>query len=187
MELFDAPSTPSGAYTANDLPDKSREIADVTRRLSAMALDLAKEGRGAIRATRQKIERSREIVDGSDLEPVTRAWNGETSGQPASSGDQSPNTSEFPPDIIVIGGSAGSLVPLCRILGRLFGDLQAAVFIVQHSSPTGWKAADSAETLQSYTAVPIHVAVEQAAFPCGTNLRLPPESAPRPRKRAHAY
>jgi two-component system chemotaxis response regulator CheB len=35
-------------------------------------------------------------------------------------------------DIIVVGGSSGATVPLKAILGRLRGDLQAAMFIVLH-------------------------------------------------------
>lgn len=39
-------------------------------------------------------------------------------------------------DIIVIGGSAGSLQPLQRILSDLPGNLEAAVFIVLHVGAT---------------------------------------------------
>jgi len=52
----------------NDLPNQSREIAELTRRLSEFTIDLAKEGREAIRATRERIERSRQILFGHDPE-----------------------------------------------------------------------------------------------------------------------
>jgi hypothetical protein len=49
----------------NNLPETSRGVAEVTRRLSKFGLDLAREGQEAIRATRERIERSRRILNGS--------------------------------------------------------------------------------------------------------------------------
>src|SRR5688572_16892242 len=40
-------------------------------------------------------------------------------------------------DIIVIGGSAGSLEPLSEIISQLPRDIPASVFVVLHSSPGG--------------------------------------------------
>src|SRR5262245_5306242 len=40
------------------------------------------------------------------------------------------------PNIVVIGASAGGLEPLRAIAGGLPGNLQAAIFVVMHLSPT---------------------------------------------------
>ena len=66
--------------------------------------------------------------------------------------------------MIVIGGSAGSTVPLCQILEQLPEDLQAAIFVVQHSSRTGWFTQSSLDFLGTHTRLPIVVAGDLQPF-----------------------
>jgi chemotaxis response regulator CheB len=59
--------------------------------------------------------------------------------------------------VIVIGGSAGSANPLLRIVSGLPKGFPAAIFIVQHRSPTG-SAEYIANLLQASTVLPVSIA-----------------------------
>lgn len=61
--------TPHAPTLHNHLQNKSKEVADVTRRLSQFGLDLVKESQEAIRVTRARIKRSRQILNGNEQEP----------------------------------------------------------------------------------------------------------------------
>ena len=83
------------------------------------------------------------------------------------------NARNIPAAIIVIGGSAGSLVPLRRIVKRLPAEFPAVVFIAQHSSPT-WAAASSVELLQPGAAIPVHEVADVQPFQAGRIYLCPP-------------
>jgi hypothetical protein len=65
--VFEVPS-PQAPTLHKDLPNKSREVADVTRRLAQLGLELVKDSQQATRTTRARIKRSREILNGSEEE-----------------------------------------------------------------------------------------------------------------------
>jgi chemotaxis response regulator CheB len=138
---------------SDDLEEKSRDVAEVTRRLSDMNIDLVKEGREMIRATRETIGRTRRLLNG-----------GEQATIPAEA--ESYSSVNVPADIIVVGGSAGSLIAIRAIIERLPERFGAVVFIVQHSSP-GWPAASSAGLIQAHSALPVHVAADLEPFDPG--------------------
>lgn len=144
----------SGKVAVWDSPqEKSRDIAEVSRRLSDLNIDLIKDSRATIqathelvRATREALRRSRNILNDdqdstfeADPEDLRRA------------------AVNVPADIIVIGGSAGSQMAVRTIVDRLPEGFSAIVFIVQHSSP-GWAAELSVELLQAHTAIPVNPA-----------------------------
>jgi two-component system, chemotaxis family, protein-glutamate methylesterase/glutaminase len=76
-------------------------------------------------------------------------------------------------DIIAIGGSAGSLDALRRILASFTADLPAAVFVVIHLSPRSRSYLP--EILQKSTAMLVAQASEGAPIRKGTIYVTPPD------------
>jgi chemotaxis response regulator CheB len=64
-------------------------------------------------------------------------------------------------DIVVIGGSAGSLRPLQTLVGLLPGKLGAAVFVVQHGSSNSWVPSQLTDILASANTAPVELASER--------------------------
>lgn len=75
------------------------------------------------------------------------------------------------PDIVVIGGSAGSLAPLIRIISDLGPELPAAVFIVQHR---GEEAPAPVAMLAARSALPVALARDRSPIERGTVHVAPP-------------
>ncbi|MFZ5896280.1 MAG: chemotaxis protein CheB [Myxococcota bacterium] len=73
-------------------------------------------------------------------------------------------------DIVVIGGSSGSLAPLMRLLSDLDPNLEASVFIVQHRMVG---APLPVTSLASSTNLAVRVAENQARFQKGTIYLAP--------------
>jgi two-component system chemotaxis response regulator CheB len=76
-------------------------------------------------------------------------------------------------DIIVIGGSAGALEPLQRLLGNLPADLPATLFVVVHTAPN----TDSllARILDRAGPIPAELARDGLAFAPGRLYVAPPD------------
>jgi len=152
-------------------PEELKELAELTRNLSSMGRDLAEQSRAAIRATREKIERSREMLRATNP-GLLLPGGSDPANEPAEGGNA--RHGAVPADVIVIGGSAGSSVPLRRILSGLPEAFPAAILIVQHSSPIGWTAQSTADLLASRTALPVSVAVDLQPFEPGRIYVCPP-------------
>jgi chemotaxis response regulator CheB len=147
---------------SNDLRRDAREMADVTRRLSELNLDLMKEGIATTRRTWGTIARSREILDSCSDRSIARSDDNEYPAPlPHESGERDVVVNPMP--IIVIGGSAGSQIALRAVIDRMPDFLTAAIFIVQHSSPD-WHTAFSAELLQTHTGLRVHVICDSQPF-----------------------
>ncbi|HEX8447233.1 MAG TPA: chemotaxis protein CheB [Sphingomonas sp.] len=76
-------------------------------------------------------------------------------------------------DLVVIGGSAGSLVALERILAALPADLPATVLIVTHLPPA--RPSTIAQTLSRHCALPVEAAADGAMIRPGTVLVASPD------------
>jgi two-component system, chemotaxis family, protein-glutamate methylesterase/glutaminase len=77
------------------------------------------------------------------------------------------------PNIIVIGGSAGSVRPLERILASLPRDLPAAVFVVLHVAP--YQGTGILEHLGRFASMKSRVAKDGATFGHGEVVFAPPD------------
>jgi two-component system chemotaxis response regulator CheB len=77
------------------------------------------------------------------------------------------------PNIIVIGGSAGSIGPLERILSSLPADLPAAVFVVLHVAP--YQGTGILEHLARHASMRWSVAKDGATFGHGEIMFAPPD------------
>jgi chemotaxis response regulator CheB len=69
-------------------------------------------------------------------------------------------------DMIVIGGSAGSMVAVRALVTCLPKTFPCVLFILQHASPE-WSASKSAELIQARTAMPVRIASDFEAFRTG--------------------
>src|SRR4051812_3865153 len=76
-------------------------------------------------------------------------------------------------DIIVIGGSAGALQALKTIVSELPVDIEAAIFIVLHSSPTA--PSRLAQILQGCTTLPVRQAEDGDRIEQGTIVVARPD------------
>jgi two-component system chemotaxis response regulator CheB len=76
-------------------------------------------------------------------------------------------------NIVVLGASGGGLEALTRVLGDLPADLQAAVFVVLHTSPTG--PALLAKVLARECKLPVKNAVEGEPITQGVVVVAPPD------------
>jgi chemotaxis response regulator CheB len=156
---------------ANRTREESKEIAEVTRNLSALSLDLAEEGRAAIMASRGKVERSRELLRASEPGALLPAPS-DLTPEPAESVNELKTI--VPAQVVVVGGSAGSSVPLRKILSSLPRGFSAAILIVQHTSPTGWAARSTVDLLQGITDLPACVAMDMRPIESGRIYVCPP-------------
>src|SRR5688572_11399663 len=75
--------------------------------------------------------------------------------------------------IIVMGGSAGAIRPLERILGSLPADLPAAVFVVLHIAPYAGKGL--LEHLCERTSMQARVGIDGTPFSDGEVIFAPPD------------
>jgi two-component system, chemotaxis family, protein-glutamate methylesterase/glutaminase len=75
-------------------------------------------------------------------------------------------------DVVVIGGSAGSLSPLRGILSALPADFPALIFCVQHLSPAGRAASDA---LQSSLAIRARTGEDHVQLEPGVAYFAPPD------------
>ena len=64
-------------------------------------------------------------------------------------------------DVVVIGGSAGSLKPLAILIDQLPVGLPASVFVVIHSAADFWSTSDLVEILGRESKLPIGIAMDQ--------------------------
>jgi chemotaxis response regulator CheB len=157
---------------SDNFKEKSRDIAETTRRLSSMNIDLVKRSQEMIKATREAIDRTRETLSGSNPDWILP--NGANSYPETLPLERSGRAGMTDPGkIVVIGGSAGSVMALRATIHPLPKDFLATVFIVQHSSP-GWPAMFSGEFIQRYSPLPVHVAADLEPFQVGRLYYCPP-------------
>lgn len=74
-------------------------------------------------------------------------------------------------DLIVVGGSAGSLTPLDTVITGLPGSLQACVIVVVHSSSDS--AANLARILQRHSQLPVSIASDESPIEAGIIVSPP--------------
>jgi two-component system chemotaxis response regulator CheB len=77
------------------------------------------------------------------------------------------------PSIVVVGASAGGVSTLRTLVAAWSGEINAAVFIVQHTAPDG--PALLPEILKSTTALPVRHAVDQEPIARGQIYVAPPD------------
>ena len=81
-------------------------------------------------------------------------------------------------DVVVVGGSAGSLRPLTILLGQLPAELPAALFVVIHGAANPWNSSALVEALQPGTQLPVTLAsnlqpvVQGRVYICPANHHL---------------
>jgi chemotaxis response regulator CheB len=115
----------------------------------------------------------REILRASDPGAL-RAGDSDLVYESAGEGRASKSARPVERQVIVIGGSAGSSIPLRQILSGLPRSFPAAIFIVQHISPTGWGTESTARFLQECTALPVAVAADLQPIDSGQIYCCPP-------------
>ncbi len=71
-------------------------------------------------------------------------------------------------DVVVIGGSAGSLRPLTILLNQIPGNISAAIFVVMHSASSVWNTTALIEVLQPGARVPVVSASDRHRVEQGT-------------------
>src|SRR5687767_944553 len=78
------------------------------------------------------------------------------------------------PFIIVVGASAGGMVPLSELVGQLEPEINAAVFIVLHLSNTGI-GTFLRDKIQRYSRLPCHIAANGVPIEKGQVYIAPPD------------
>ncbi|MHA4844202.1 chemotaxis protein CheB [Flavitalea antarctica] len=70
------------------------------------------------------------------------------------------------PFIVVVGASAGGMIPLAELMGQLDPEINAAVFVILHLSDTGI-GTFLRDKIQSYSRLPCHIAANGVPFQNG--------------------
>lgn len=159
-----------------------RATRDLIRRIKVLArVKVVTHLRGRRRLTEEQHEARRNARSQSQREPAGRDGPARRGTQPAQPGAvvspaiEPPHTSllSTPPDfpLIVIGASTGGPRIVHRILADLPRDLPAAVLVVQHIAE-GFSSG-MVEWLQSASALPVALAVQDQAFRPGHVLVVP--------------
>lgn len=78
-------------------------------------------------------------------------------------------------DIVVIGGSAGSLLPFKRLLSELPSDLPASLFVVEHAMPRPWVSELLSSVLGRVSPLPVLAAKNEQQIERGKVYVCPPD------------